>query len=123
MGYTGEQKREYQRAWAQQRRDAWLTAHGPCPCGSHENLEIDHIDPAKKSHPIIWTWSRARLDAELEKCQVLCRACHLKKSVAFRAAKLRHGTSTMYEDHGCRCDACRAYKSARNKKRYAQVIG
>ena len=63
------------------RREKWLKDNGPCvKCGSSKNLEVDHRDPKKKVHHSIWTWSDKRREAELKKCQVLCRKCHKKKS-------------------------------------------
>ncbi len=50
-------------------------------CGSWDELEVDHVDPALKISHSIWSWSLERRLAELAKCVVRCRACHLKKSV------------------------------------------
>ena len=52
-------------------------------CGTVENLEFDHIDPAKKSYSIasnITCFSLEELILEVDKCQLLCRPCHMKKS-------------------------------------------
>ena len=51
-------------------------------CGSKENLEIDHIDPHKKSFSIgkFITHSWAKIKPEIDKCQLLCKACHKTKS-------------------------------------------
>lgn len=105
-----ERQRIYQRDWKAGRRAAWIAAHGPCKqCGSDDGLEIDHIDPATKTAPIaqIWSWSAARRDAELAKCQVLCRPCHDEKTNQdFGHGSPQHGTTTRYRD-GCRCEPCR----------------
>jgi hypothetical protein len=68
----------------------WLAENGPCQrCASWEKPTIDHIDPATKDPELrrhgggtqrIWYWSNLRRDRELAKCQVLCEACHRKKS-------------------------------------------
>lgn len=51
-------------------------------CGSTKNLEIDHIDPKTKTFTLAnataFKWET--LEAELPKCQVLCRSCHAEKS-------------------------------------------
>jgi hypothetical protein len=112
-----------QRRWITRRRQAWLAANGPCAkCGSWENLEIDHIDPAQKTADVSLIWSRAesyRL-AELAKCQVLCKPCHREKSIAEGSLRpLTHGTRKRYEDGGCRCDLCRAANAARGRAKRA----
>jgi hypothetical protein len=44
-------------------------------------MELDHVDPSQKVDHRIWSWSKARMDVEVAKCQVLCYDCHLAKSV------------------------------------------
>jgi hypothetical protein len=74
---------KYQADWVRRRREAWLAANGPCRrCGSSERLEVDHVDPTAKTSHRIWSWSAERREAELRKCQVLCRACHKEKTRA-----------------------------------------
>ena len=118
--------RRYKREWVANRRNKWFAENGPCVhCGSQENLELDHIDPAKKIHHGIWSWSKRRRNAELEKCQVLCRDCHVKKTwtvdfpstpaIDLRPGK-RHGSKHAYRTMGCRCDKCREWKSNDNRK-------
>ena len=51
-------------------------------CGTTEGLEFDHIDPSKKSYTIgssITCFSLEELILEVDKCQLLCRPCHVKK--------------------------------------------
>jgi 5-methylcytosine-specific restriction endonuclease McrA len=85
MAYTGEKKRAYQRTWLAARRASYVAGQRCVHCGSLEKLELDHIDSTAKaaswSHAI-WSWTKARLEAELAKCQWLCHVCHLKKSIA-----------------------------------------
>lgn len=74
-------KRKYQREWLKARKDAYFAENGPCiKCGSNENLELDHIDPSKKTTHRIWSWSEARRLHELAKCQILCSSCHKEKT-------------------------------------------
>jgi 5-methylcytosine-specific restriction endonuclease McrA len=59
------------------RRREWFAKHGPCRrCGGRRYLELDHIDPATKVSHKVWQWRKERREAELAKCQVLCRVCH-----------------------------------------------
>ena len=113
----------YQRDWYAQRRSAWLEANGPCAkCGSWENLEVDHIDPAQKAAEIsrLWSLSEARRLPELAKCQVLCKPCHYEKSLAEGSVKpARHGSRNRYDHGGCRCDLCRARNAVRARAKRA----
>lgn len=104
--------RQYQREWMARRRNEWLETNGPCKaCGSSENLEVDHIDPALKSrHPRdIWSRRKEVREEELAKCQVLCHDCHLLKTSADRLSKIQHGTDTMRRKFGCKCEECKEY--------------
>lgn len=119
MGYTGEQKRQYQIQWLSRRRDEWLRANGPCAsCGSWDDLEVDHIDRATKEFEPTQVWSRRAdvRDAELAKCQVLCGECHAAKTKAewIDLSTAEHGTRARYDSRTrpCRCDSCRAAKAA-----------
>jgi 5-methylcytosine-specific restriction endonuclease McrA len=100
-------QRRAQWAWMQRRRRSWLAANGPCVrCGSTEHLEVDHWDPASKVDHRVWSWSESRLFAELAKCQVLCRACHQRKTADENSRPLVHGVRAGYQ-RGCRCASCR----------------
>ena len=125
MGYTGEQKREYQRKWLRARRDKWIEDQGgQCvACGGTESLEIDHKDKHTKSFSIATIWSRAEhiRKEELKKCQVLCEDCHKIKS-SEEATTIKHGTINTYERHGCRCLECKEVKSKKNKLRYKEAL-
>jgi 5-methylcytosine-specific restriction endonuclease McrA len=74
-------KREYMREWIARRRAEWFAGKVCALCGSRENLELDHIDPAQKVSHRIWSWSGERRNQELAKCRPLCRSCHKPKSV------------------------------------------
>jgi hypothetical protein len=125
-------KAEYRRERRKRlRQEAIERLGGECVrCGTTEGLEFDHIDPKTKKfkvtdldkYPIAEWW------AEVDKCQLLCRPCHLEKSYegGELAEPRQHGTVAMYKIHGCRCDKCRIakneYKRAykRRKKTEAQ---
>lgn len=80
-------------------------------CGSEENLENHHKNPATKESSRIWSWCKERIEAELAKCIVLCRDCHNKVH-----RPVKHGTTYMYSKHGCRCVDCKAANAASWKK-------
>jgi 5-methylcytosine-specific restriction endonuclease McrA len=87
-----EYMRNYQREWMRKRRQAWIDENGPCKhCGSTEKLEVDHINPRfKKLNPHgIWSLCEAKRKKELAKCQVLCKSCHLVKTLAERKKRKR----------------------------------
>ena len=51
-------------------------------CGVTEKLDFDHIIPADKSYTIgsnITCFSLEELILEVDKCQLLCRSCHIQK--------------------------------------------
>ena len=78
---TKEEQREYQRKWIAKRRADFFADKICVRCGNDETLELDHIDPAQKVSHNVWSWSAARRDQEISKCQVLCHDCHLAKTV------------------------------------------
>lgn len=69
-------QREYQKRWMAKRRAAWFEGKTCSDCGFSDGLEIHHIDPGKKVSHALWSWSKDKRDAELSKCEVLCRDCH-----------------------------------------------
>lgn len=105
--------RSYQRKWIQKRRaDVIAQMGGRCArCPATEHLEVDHIDPSKKVSHRIWSWSPERRAEELAKCQLLCRWCHIDKTLVENGKHARgmspHGSLTRY-GNGCRCDVCHA---------------
>lgn len=109
-----EKQKEFQRNRLSARRRKWLEENGPCViCGSKEKLEVDHIDPATKVSHKVWSWSEKRLLEELKKCQVLCLEHHQQKSRLYYASLVKHGTLTMYNKYGCRCELCRELKRSK----------
>jgi hypothetical protein len=113
---TKEAQREYQRKWMAARRANWFRDKCCVRCGSKTNLEIDHIDPLTKVSHYVWSWAEERRNAELAKCQVLCRPCHQAKSVddlvnVFGVVLTVHGRYKMYQ-RGCRCRPCKDASAA-----------
>jgi hypothetical protein len=104
-------QREYQRDWMARRRAEALEGRACIDCGATERLEFDHRDPAEKLDHRVWSWSVARITAELAKCDVRCAHCHRRRHAAERR---RHGIKR-YQG-GCRCDICRAAKSVANAR-------
>jgi len=113
--------KEYQRKWMRDRRLDWVLANGPCKhCGSWDSLEVDHIKREDKTMHASCVWSRRKevRDKELSKCQVLCKSCHLKKTISeVEYPGIVHGTSNGYDHYGCRCEECRLARSKRDMKR------
>lgn len=57
---------------------------GKCvKCGTTERLEFDHIDKTTKKYKITsgLCYSLDRLFEEVDKCQLLCKPCHIQKSI------------------------------------------
>ena len=65
---------------------------GKCSqCGSDKELQFDHINPEEKSFTLGHKMASAPLEVlekELEKCQLLCRGCHIIKTVYERYGKV-----------------------------------
>jgi len=73
----------------------------------------------------IWSRTAEARQKELSNCQVLCKSCHLKKTIAERP-KPQHGTVNMYNEHRCRCELCKEAKrklqmKKRNPKKYKEL--
>jgi 5-methylcytosine-specific restriction endonuclease McrA len=100
-------QKEYQRKWMLQRRRDFQKGRCCVQCGSTRQLEVDHIDPSTKVTHRVWAWSKKKREAELAKCQVLCKKCHATKSGNERRKEMVHGTRGAYRK-GCKCDLCRA---------------
>lgn len=75
---------ELYRLRKRQRRTEYLSDKACAVCGGVERLEIDHVDPSTKISHDIWGWGESKRAQELSKCQVLCRDCHIVKTVINR---------------------------------------
>jgi hypothetical protein len=95
---------------------------GKCvKCGTTNNLQLDHINPATKSFSIsrMWSINEEKFLEELDKCQLLCQKCHNKKTIKEKGHTLTkginiHGTLASYRY--CKCDKCKKAKSNYNKE-------
>lgn len=119
---TKEAQREYQREWIAKRRTAFFSDKSCAQCSSTEDLQLDHIDKNQKISHRIWSWSRQRRESELEKCQVLCGACHKKKTFSSDIKRCPHGSRNRYDKYGCRCEPCKAAKKTHNAKKFNAAI-
>ncbi len=87
---------------------------GKCiKCGSNKKLEIDHIDRKDKRFSItrLLSHSKESVILETKKCQLLCKECHIQKTIietGKKPAKGNHGTLSSYRY--CKCDLCRKAK-------------
>lgn len=75
-----ETQRAYQREWCARRRAKWFADKVCVDCESVDRLELDHVDPALKVTNSVWSWSWARIEAEVAKCVVRCHGCHVLKT-------------------------------------------
>lgn len=89
-----ERQREYMREWYARRRAEWFEGKVCVDCGSTDRLELDHVDPATKVSHRIWSWSKARREAELAKCVVRCHDHHRAKTLASDDCR-QHGKVTL----------------------------
>ena len=108
-------KLEYQREWYAARRLKGIESlGGKCAqCGATDDLEFDHIDPATKVSHRIFSWSWARIEIELAKCQLLCVPCHYTKTIAFiSTAGGTWATRKNHHSKGCGCRSCLNMKGA-----------
>lgn len=113
-----ERQKQAQREWVARRRREFFAGKTCLWCGSSDDLRLHHRDPSRKVSHRIWSWSAARRDAEVAKCDVLCEACHGRAHAEARRveAELRHphGTHQRYS-LGCKCVLCRRGKAEYNQ--------
>ena len=115
MSYNDKaRQREYMRKWIADRRASYLADKSCRLCGSVKDLQLDHIDPTQKISHRVWSWRFERREAELAKCQVLCRSCHKDKTAKDQGWVTGHGTMADYK-RGCRCELCRTVHSGAAK--------
>ena len=82
-------------------------------CGVTEKLEFDHKDPATMSFRIAnGLINKAEVFwAEVDKCQLLCRTCHDRKTEADGSYRtVGHGEGLTGKKN-CRCELCGPLKN------------
>jgi|SRR6516164_3517982 hypothetical protein len=102
---------------------------GKCQvCGTTEDLQFDHVDPELKSFTITGRWNRSQeeLQAELDKCQLLCGPHHREKTKAdgrlgggwnkLPEDAFRCGMARTYLKRKCRCGPCKKAHSLYKKR-------
>lgn len=118
------------RRYHARRAEALAMLGGVCvDCGATKSLEFDHEDRSTKSFDVskLWSTSRERFLAELEKCVLRCSTCHQLKSIVERGqtpARDTHGTLSSYRY--CRCQLCKEAKRKHNREysaRQARLAG
>lgn len=106
--------------WQKRRLQAIEKLGGKCcNCTSVDNLQFDHIDPSTKITSIakMSSMSEEKFWNEINKCQLLCFACHQTKTLIDlkqQNAKTIHGTLSSYRY--CKCELCKKAKSEYTKK-------
>lgn len=76
----------YQKARYHRKKNEFIQyLGGKCiQCGATEHLQFDHKNPSDKCFSIMSKWKLPldEIKTELDKCQLLCAKCHLKKTSA-----------------------------------------
>jgi 5-methylcytosine-specific restriction endonuclease McrA len=118
--------RDYQKARYYRRRlEAIASLGGKCvACGQTEDLEFDHINPLDKTYNvarILTGGSEQKVQAELQKCQLLCKECHDKKTYAVGGDQktVGHGGGNSGK-RNCECEPCKLKKAEYMKSKKAQ---
>lgn len=109
------------RRYHARRAEAIEILGGTCvECGTAEDLELDHIEPATKTLDLarMWSVARDRYLAELSKCQLLCSPHHREKSRRERGVD--HGQG-LTGKRNCRCELCRPLKIANQQQARAKA--
>lgn len=110
------QTNEYKREWLRKRRLKYVSGKTCAFCGEADVslLQFHHIDPETKSHNVHWGMKASRIEAEMEKCVVLCSPCHRE----YHAPE--HGTESRYVSRGCRCPLCTEAHSESKRQYYRE---
>jgi hypothetical protein len=121
---------DHKATWRKRTRE-WAVAllGGACAdCGTADDLDFDHTDPAAKEFAVSVGirdgYGRARLLPEIMKCELRCRPCHLAKTLASgentgggwnKIPNPQHGTCILYNG-GCRCNSCLIWRLAYRRR-------
>lgn len=116
---------EYMRVYVTKRyhklRAEWIDKlGGQCVnCGNREDLNFDHIVAEDKEYDIakiLSSHSKKKVELEMTKCQILCKPCHITKSVSEGDIySVEHGGGISGKKN-CRCELCRPLKNAYSKE-------
>lgn len=90
--YNNKMNQYMKKRWERRRKAAVEYLGSKCKrCGETEELDFDHINPLTKIMSIARASSRSEkfFWEEVDKCQLLCKPCHLEKT----AEDLRSGSS------------------------------
>jgi hypothetical protein len=126
MPYKDKAKQlECQRNWIAARRARYESERGGCcqKCKSAVNLEFHHRVREEKISNRIWGWRKERIEAELAKCDLLCRDCHFLETAKEREYYTApHGTLTSYQNYKCRCKDCRRANAEYEHNRRLRIM-
>jgi 5-methylcytosine-specific restriction endonuclease McrA len=81
-----DEQREFQRKWVQKRRKKHMDGKKCAMCGkpvSAKTADLDHKKPHGNTEKIdhrLWSLKDSKRKKKLKGMQVLCRACHKKKT-------------------------------------------
>lgn len=101
--------------YKKRRKEAFEILGDRCiKCGSTKDLELDHKNRGLKAFDgtRMTAVSHDKFLKEIWKCQVLCRECHILKTIleiGRKPARGTHGTLSSYRY--CKCHICRKANS------------
>jgi len=79
-----DEQRKAQRIWIASRRADHFRGKTCKKCGKRVNshtADLDHIKPKRnRDGAKIWSKTKSKRDKEIKKTQILCKACHKKKT-------------------------------------------
>jgi 5-methylcytosine-specific restriction endonuclease McrA len=120
------EQRKFQRIRAATRRAEEVERRGgKCiKCGSTLNLEFHHRNPQTKKDHKVWSWTQERREAELKKCDLLCKKCHDVETAKERGyGIIVHGSLFRGYQNGCRCPECRRANADYERARRLRIRG
>lgn len=79
-----DEQRKFQRVWIADRRAAHFKGKKCAKCGKNvtsHTADLDHKKPKRnRDGSKIWSKTKAKRTKEIKKTQILCKACHKKKT-------------------------------------------
>jgi hypothetical protein len=82
--YNSYMRDRYRSVYPERKAKALELLGGSCVhCGTTSDLDFDHVDPSTKVIEVtdlLDTHSWASILKEMEKCQLLCKSCHVQKT-------------------------------------------